>query len=310
MKNSYEMIRFYGESRSAKVLESSINQCEKILTRIFDTLTAEYGVRMEARAIHGLNGEVLQRWMNAFVKDHAPATVNLHVCALNPFLRWAHTMTSGDDAVPYLKADLSNVLHTVRLPDPDRIPEWERPKSKYYSNAEVQELLKVKRSHNPDRDRAIIALFLASGIRVAELCSLTIGSILDRPRGTIYLRRKGGYWKETEVADFAYDYIMKYLATRDCSDHSAPLFVTQAGLPCNPAQVYKSLSHIQKRLDIATGPHALRHTFVSAAEKAGGGAVARDLANHKSLVITNRYDHSNREERLAAVNALPWASVG
>ena len=167
-------------------------------------------------------------------------------------------------------------------------------------------MLNVAGSNNKVRDRAIIALFLASGIRVSELCSLTIGSILDRPRGTIYLRRKGGAWKETEVADFAYAYIDKYLATRDLSDHSAPLFITRDGLPCNRTQVYKSLSHVQKRLDVATGPHALRHTFVSAVEKTGGGAVARDLANHKTLAITNRYDHSNHEQRSAAVNALPW----
>ena len=198
----------------------------------------------------------------------------------------------------------------MKLPNPDMIPEWERPKSKYYSDAEIEELMNVPGSRNKVRDRAIVALFLATGIRVSELCSLTIGSILDRPHGSIYVCRKGGAWKETEVAEFAYKPIAEYLATRNCSDHSAPLFLTRDGLPCNRLQIYRSLSHIQKRLDIATGPHALRHTFVSAAEKAGGGAVARDLANHKSLVITNRYDHSNREERLAAVNALPWASVG
>lgn len=304
---TYEMIEFYCESRSNDMAERTVETGRDTLTRTF-TMLEEYGVKMEPRSITGLNGEILQRWMNEFKKTHKPATVNLYVNMLNPFLRWAHIMTWGDDAIPYLKADLSKVLHHVKLPDPDKIPEWERPKSKYYSDTEVQNLLLVPGSRNKLRDRAIVALFLASGIRVSELCSLTIGSILDRPHGTIYLRRKGGTWKETEVAEFAYGYIDRYLATRDCSDHSAPLFVTRGGLPCSPNQIYLSLSKIQKRLDIATGPHALRHTFVSAAEKTGGGAVARDLANHKTLAITNRYDHSSRDERLAAVNSLPWAA--
>ena len=305
---TYEMINFYCESRSDDVLEKTVETGRDVLSRAF-TMLEEYGVRMEPRSISGLNGEVLQRWMNAFKRTHAPATVNLYVSMLNPFFRWAHIMTWGEDNTPYLKADVSNVLHHVKLPDRDKIPEWERPKSKYYTDEQVHSLMMVKGSHNPLRDRAIIALFLASGIRVSELCSLTIGSILDRPRGTIYLRRKGGAWKETEVADFAYDYIDRYLDTRDCSDHGAPLFLTSKGLPCSPNQIWHSLSKVQKRLDIATGPHALRHTFISAAEKAGGGAVARDLANHKTLAITNRYDHSNREERLAAVNSLPWATA-
>ena len=302
------MVEFYMESRADEVLPSSVGTCGEILTRIFDMLTTSYDVKITARSIEGLSGEVLQRWVNAFKKGHAVSTVNLYICMLNPFLRWAHVMTYGD-GIPYLRQDLGNILHTLKLPNPDKMPEWERPKSKYYSNDQVEELMRVQGSHNKVRDRAIIALFLASGIRVSELCSLTLASVLDRPRGTLYLRRKGGAWKETEVADFAYSYIDSYLRTRDCSDHSAPLFVTRDGLPCNRNQVYKFLSHIQKRMDVATGPHALRHTFVSAAEKTGGGAVARDLANHKSFAITNRYDHSNREERMAAVNSLPWATA-
>ena len=306
--SKYAMVDFYGESRT-DVMNSTIAVGTEILERIFDMLTGSYGVEITERNISGLNGEVLQRWMNSFRKGHAPTTVNLYVSMLNPFLRWAHTMTWGD-GIPYLAADLANVLHTMKLPDPDKIPEWERPKTKYYTNDQVEELLRCDRSHNKVRDRAIIALFLSSGLRVSELCSLTLGSVLDRPRGTLYVCRKGGAWKETEVAEFAYTYIDEYLRTRDCSDHSAPLFLTCEGLPCNRHQVYKFLSHIQKRMDVATGPHALRHTFVSAAEKTGGGAVARDLANHKSMTITNRYDHSNREERMAAVNSLPWAVRG
>lgn len=305
----FEMIQFYSDSREAEVLERTVELEQENLNRVFTALTENYGVVMESRAITGLNGEILQRWMNDFKKTHKPATVNLYVNTINPFLRWAHTMTWGDDAIPYLKADLSNVLRHVKMPDPDKIPEWERPKTKYYTDAQVQNLMLVPGSRNQLRDRAIVALFLASGIRVSELCSLTLASVLDRPRGAIYLRRKGGAWKETEVADFAYGYIDRYLATRDCSDHSAPLFTTRDGLPCNRKQVWGFLSKIQKRLDIATGPHALRHTFVSAAEKTGGGAVARDLANHKTLMITNRYDHSSRDERLAAVNSLPWATA-
>ena len=54
------------------------------------------------------------------------------------------------------------------------------------------------------------------------------------------------------------------------------------------------------------GCHAFRHTFVSAVEKKGGSAVARDLANHKSLVITNRYDHSTAGQRRQAVDALNY----
>ena len=44
---------------------------------------------------------------------------------------------------------------------------------------------------NKLRDRAICALILESGMRVSELCALTIGDVLDGERGKIYCRRKG-----------------------------------------------------------------------------------------------------------------------
>lgn len=309
--NKYTMIDFYVESRGSDVSDSTANLMLDVLPRIFDQMK-QFGVELHDREIRGLNGEVLQRWLNWFRKNHKPATINNYICLLNPFLRWASTMTYGD-GIPYIASDLSHVIHPVKMPSYDSIPEDERPKDKYYTLEQVEQLLAVPAvdSDLHKRDRAIVAMFLATGLRVSELCSLTIGSLLDREHGTLYVKRKGGAWKTTEVAEFAYEYVETYLATRnDTDDHSRPLFTTINGDPCNRKQIYKSLAKKQKNIDVATGPHALRHTFVSAAEKTGGGAVARDLANHKSIAITNRYDHSTAQQRKDAVNALPWAKRG
>ena len=150
-------------------------------------------------------------------------------------------------------------------------------------------------------------------MRVSELCSLNIGDIDGHERGSVYVRRKGGAWKTVEVADFAYKYIETYLKTRkDRKDKDAPLFLTSHGCRCSGEQLYKAMRTKQNkagvREDIQRGNHVFRHTFVSAVEKIGGGAVARDLANHKSLVVTNRYDHSTAKQRHDAVNALQWGA--
>jgi len=304
----YAMINFYAESIDGNVGERTIDHHVDVLERTFRQME-QFGVTMEDSAIPGLSGANLQRWMNFFKKDHKPTTVNNTVVTLNPFLRWAHTIYP--DTVP----DFSNVLHTMRLPDPDKIPVEERPKDKYYTDEEIAALLKVpipsKDSPQKKRDRAVIALFLASGMRVSELCSLKIGDIRQHERGSVFVRRKGGAWKNVDVADFAYKYIDAYLATRkDRKDMDAPLFMTSHGCACSPEQLYKAMRTKQNKAGIsedkARGNHVFRHSFVSAVEKIGGGAVARDLANHKSLVVTNRYDHSTAEQRRNAVNALAW----
>lgn len=308
----FPMITFYAESIEAPdISDATIAHHTDTLERIFKQL-GEFGVKINEDSINGLSGASLQRWLNAFKKDHKQSTVNNYIVTLNPFLRWAHKI------YPDGVGDFGDVLKTSKLPDYDKLPEQERPKEKYYSDEQVAELLSVPKPYLDSplkkRDRAIMALFLASGLRVSELCQLKIGSLADHGHGYVYVKRKGGAWKTTEVAEFAYEYIETYLATRsDRNNPDAYLFVTQDGLQCNRVQLYKSMKNRQKKItgsdELQKGSHAFRHTFVSSVEKIGGGAVARDLANHKSLTVTNKYDHSTTSQRRQAVDALNYGVV-
>lgn len=304
------MIEFYTASSVAnrKILETTAPQIKYRLERIFDMLEKWYEVKMTNEKIEGLDSVTLQNWFIKASKDWKPATINAYVCAINPFLRWAHKMNSK--GVYYLDDDLSNVLSTVRIPDIDELPEEERPKDKYYTPEQVNELLYGHHGRNQVRDRAIMALVLYSGLRVSELCSLTVKQFRESPRGTLRLKRKGGAWSTAVVGDEAYPLIEEYLKTRDdLDDPSAPLFMTTHGKPCSREQIYKCLSHKQKEIGIATGPHALRHTAVSEVSNRFGAAMARDFANHKSLHVTNRYAHTTEEQRMTAVNKLHWGSM-
>ena len=299
----YPMIDFYVDSCS--IAETSVFHHVDVLQRVFRQME-DFGVKMNEESIDGLTGASLQRWFNAFKKDKKPATINNYVVTINPFLRWAHTIYPE---IP----DVSNVLKTVRLPSYDQIPDEEKPKEKYYSDEDIAKLLEIPKrdSDLKKRDRAIIAMFVATGLRASELCQLTVGSIRNYKHGYVRVRRKGGAIKDVDVAEFAYKYVDTYLKTRRGLKDTDPLFVTTHGCACNPNQLWNSMTNKQKKAGILDkgyqgGLHVFRHTFVSAVEKIGGGAVARDLANHKSLAITNRYDHSTADQRHDAVNSLQW----
>lgn len=296
----YPMIDFYVES--CNIAEASAAHHIDVLQRVFRQMES-FGVHMMPESIDGLTGASVQRWFNAFKKDKKPTTVNNYVVTLNPFFRWAHTI------YPDIQ-DVSNILHTQRLPSYDQIPDEEKPKDKYYSDEEIAALLKVPKYDSPlkKRDRAIIAMFIGTGLRVSELCQLTVGAFRNYKHGYVRVRRKGGAIKDVDVAEFVYGYVEAYLKTREDLKDSDPLFVTIHGEPCNRNQLYQSMRTRQKHIgtDKAIGNHVFRHTFISGVEKIGGGAVARDLANHRSLSITNRYDHSTADQRHDAVNALHW----
>ena len=302
------MIDFYCESVSDGKQDRTLDHHRDTLERIFKQM-AQFGVHLEEESIPGLSGAAVQRWFNAMKKNWKPNTINNYVVTLNPFLRWAHTIYPE---IP----DVSNVLKCVRLPDYDKLPEDERPKEKYISDAEIAKLLAIPKrdSDMKKRNRAIIAMFVGTGLRAFELCQLTIGSIKDYKHGFVHVRRKGGAYKDVNVAEYVYQYVDAYLKTRpDRNDHSAPLFMTSHGVPCNPHQLYQCMVTCQKKVGVGDdrqhGNHVFRHRFVSDVEKAGGAAVARDLANHKSLVVTNKYDHSTAEQRSEAINSTSIARM-
>ena len=297
--SKHEMIELYITSRKLKVAASSNALTEKLLTRIFDQMAEQYDVELKEEEIAGLTSTKLQKWFNAASEGRKPATINSYVCALNPFLQWANEMG-------YTSRDFSRILHTVRLPDVESLPEEERPKDKYLSHEKAEALINTTYGRNRIRDRAVIALILYSGLRIAEVCSLTVGQVTDRTK-PIVVKRKGGHYKPVVIGESFWPYLDAYLATRkDTADPKAPLFMTSHGKPCSPNELYKALAHKQKAMGLATGPHALRHTFVSEVENTCGAGVARDCANHKSLAITNRYDHTTNDQRQAAVNSLRW----
>lgn len=66
------------------------------------------------------------------------------------------------------------------------------------------------------------------------------------------------------MAEPFYEYLNDYLDTREDRFHmEAPLFITNRGGFMDRRLIYLTLAPIQRELGIATGSHALRHTYIS-----------------------------------------------
>lgn len=291
-------------------METTANQVVKDLSRVFRKFLDDFGVRIEDGKICGLSNSVLLKWSEAMV-DYglAVTTRNKYIVLLNPFLKWAVNRglllvdtQPGQDAI-------YQVLKPARPPKEDAIPEYLR-KRKHLTAEEARRFIEEMPGRDRLRNQAIVALFLASGFRAEELCSLNVGDVYGKERGLIYLKRKGGEWKYAEVCDFCYDYIEAYMKTRrDRNDMTAPLFLTNRGTRCNRKQLWKVMHDKEKKLGLASGLHVLRHTFNTEVSAQSSPEIARDLSNHKSLSITNRYIHTTHEQRREAVNRLSWADL-
>ena len=292
-------------------MESTADQaCEKI-NRILNSLYSTYGVRFEEMKFSGLTSPVLMAWYDDLVSaGRAMSTRNNYVALLNPFMKWAVIIGALDkrqDPRDYDETPVYEVLEIHKLPREENIPASQR-KQRSFTKEQLMMLMDSIKGRNSVRNRAILALFIHSGIRESELCSLTLSSVLDQPRGRIYLRRKGGAWKHTEVGEAFYPYLEAYLKTRgDLDDKNSPLFLSNDGGHLTRNAVWRMFHKYETSLGLTSGVHIFRHTVISNIDKNSSAGAARDIANHTTLNMTNRYAHTTPQERAAAINNLDWS---
>ena len=163
-----------------------------------------------------------------------------------------------------------------------------------------------------ERDTALVAVALSSGVRAGELLSMTCGG-LDAGRGVIRVVPKGGatsVW--VPAAPEAFAQVSRYMLTRAAGGADDPLWLTLRR-PDRPL-TYFALRQVLERVNAALGTnvswHDLRHTFSQRllADDAVGLSDVQQLMRHRSLTSLSVYAATRVEDlvdRLAAHHARP-----
>lgn len=150
------------------------------------------------------------------------------------------------------------------------------------------------------RERLILELFYATGVRLAELINLRDDSI-DFRNKTIKVLGKRNKERVIPFPDQLVSIIEGYREVRNkiVARKSDRLLVTENGEPCYPMLVYRI---VKKNLHLFTtsdkkSPHALRHTYATHLLNKGAEINAvKDLLGHSSLAATQVYTHNSMEK--------------
>ncbi len=155
------------------------------------------------------------------------------------------------------------------------------------------------------RDKTILELLYATGMRRAELIGLEIRDV-DFVGKKITILGKRNKERLVPLTDFTLGLLKDYLDEREKEFPTGDLyslFLTQAGKPLYPKLVYNV---VKKYLSLVTttdkkGPHTLRHTFATHLSNRGADLNAiKELLGHANLSATQIYVH-NSIERLRKV---------
>lgn len=195
-----------------------------------------------------------------------------------------------------------NPADSVRTPkQKKRLPRHLRP-------GEIEELIEAADGSDPLelRDRAILELLYATGLRVSELVSLD-WSDLDLEGRFLRVVGKGGKERMVPFGRLACEALTTWLARweevrgRSVAEDDA-VYLNKGGGRLSDRSVRRILDRYGREAALAGGvhPHALRHTF--ATHLLEGGADLRsiqELLGHSSLSTTQKYTHLDIDRLLS-----------
>jgi integrase/recombinase XerD len=170
---------------------------------------------------------------------------------------------------------------------------------KYLNKKQIDDLMAACDSSKPQglRDRAMLELLYASGLRVSELCKVRV-SDLERNMGVVRVVGKGNKHRMVPVGKPALLAVEQYLANGRpglLKGRASPyLFVTNRGGAMSRQAFWQLLGGYGKKAGIFhnLSPHVLRHTF--ATHLLEGGADLRSLQSmlgHSDISTTQIYTH-------------------
>jgi integrase/recombinase XerD len=297
---------------------------------------------LEAPGLDDEDGALLERfldalWMEHGLSDHTLAAYRADLKGLALYLRCqAGTLMTAEraDLLSYLTQRVQSGVRprtTARLlsslrrfyqylvregclnADPSAqidAPKLGRPLPKSLTEGEVETLLQA-----PDvsqslglRDRAMLELLYASGLRVSELIEMPV-SQLNLRQGVLRVVGKGNKERLVPLGEEAGEWLERYLEQARPAllqgRTSDALFVTQRGSAMTRQAFWYLIKRYAQQAGIKAdlSPHGLRHSFATHLLNHGADLrVLQMLLGHSNLSTTQIYTHVARE-RLKGIHA-------
>ena len=179
--------------------------------------------------------------------------------------------------------------------------------------AEVELLLASRGDESPSgiRDRALLELLYASGLRISEAVGLD-RDYIDLEGGLVRVVGKGDRERQVPVGEVAVVWLRRYvadarpqflaqghrLAGRGDSGHGGPLFLSVRGERLDRRRAWEMLVDAARIAGLKNGisPHTLRHSFATHLLEGGADLrIVQELLGHASISTTQLYTHLTGE---------------
>ncbi len=161
-----------------------------------------------------------------------------------------------------------------------------------------EEVLALIGAPKKNRDKLMLRLLYAAGLRASELCALTWGAL--QSNGVLWI--SNGKGQKERFITLSDSMVAKLNAFRDGAQGNAPMFLSQKGGQLDESQLHRIVKAATEIAGITNeaSAHWLRHSHASHSLDRGATLVSvRDTLGHASIATTNKYLHSKRQDSSA-----------
>jgi integrase/recombinase XerD len=167
---------------------------------------------------------------------------------------------------------------------------------KFLNQTDVENLLQT-----PDvsgeiglRDRAILELMYACGLRVSEAVDLRISDV-ELDAGILTCKGKGSKTRKIPIGKSAVEWLKSYLVLRRRKENIEiqNLFVTSLGRPLNRQTIFLFIKEYAEKIGLQdVSPHTLRHSFAThLVQNSADIRSVQQMLGHADISTTQIYTH-------------------
>ena len=301
------------KSRSAQP-SALPGEIEPAVARFLDYLQAECGLAHNTRLAYRRDLTLFGQYL---AENGGAAPSRITSPRIEGFLRAQHVAGKSPTSIARALAAIRmfcrfGVLHRLMDTDPSTVVEGPRKWSRLPATMSHDSVAELLEAPSPDedrlwrRDRAMLAMLYATGMRASELTGLNVADVNFDLR-VIRVFGKGGKERIVPVAAEALARVGEYMEIDrpDPAGGRDTLFMSSRGNRLGREQLFRIVRKYVRRAGLRgrISPHTLRHCF--ATELLAGGADLRsvqEMLGHADISTTQIYTHVDIS-RLKAVHS-------
>jgi integrase/recombinase XerD len=235
----------------------------------------------QSKSVESLTRQDLRSWIAQLSREGlAPASVSRAVSAARGLFRFL--MLDGH-IKNHPAEDLNTPQKNAHLP-------------RFLSEEEMGRLLTAPDVSTDEgvRDRAMLELMYATGLRVSEVVTLKRSDV-NLDAGLVMCHGKGSKERRVPIGRSAAHWLEQYIGVRARAGrtHNPQLFVNSLGAPLTRTTVWEMIKHYSERAGLENvSPHTLRHSFATHLLQHGADSRSvQALLGHSDISTTQIYTH-------------------